>query len=126
MKATLIRTGGFAGVAAKWEFDGTSHGSTPEPAGPDIKEFERLISLVRAKGALGRDYTAPSSRGPSAGKPNPAEIPADLQSYELVIDGQSVKWTEPGPTGSGGAPGIVSELASWIMENAKRGPVRPN
>lgn len=119
MRATLTVTGGFTGAAGKWEVDAASADQKMAVAPDKWQEFERLVNQAQAEHVFGQDYTK------TASVVSPTSVPADMQTYELLIDGRSVRWTEPIGTGSAAAPDVVKALKSWITRNTKREPFRP-
>lgn len=118
MKASLVVTGGFTGIGGRWDVDPTSAGMKSPLAAGGWHEFEKLVTQARSEGIFGEDYTAKNAIERSG-------MVADGQTYELVVDGKSVKWTEPAPAGSAAAPESIRALKRWITSNAKRMPFRP-
>src|SRR5437762_3102336 len=90
MKASLVVTGGFTGIPGKWEVDATSTEKKSVVAPGDWQEFEKLVAQAQVERVFGEDYTTKSNAASG-----PLSVPADMQSYELIVDGKSVKWTEP-------------------------------
>ena len=120
MKASLVVTGGFTGIPGKWEVDATTDEKKTALASDDLQEFEKLVAQAEAEKVFGEDYAAKSS-----GAIGPMAATADGQTYELTVNGKTVKWAEPSPSGAGVAPNVVKELKRWITRNCKRAPFRP-
>lgn len=117
MKVVLTVTGGFTGVGGKWETEIPVGGDAPAA----LNALQKLLETARAEGVLGRDFIAePGSSSSTASQ----GVSADLQTYELQVEGGHTKWTEPSPTGTKAAPPVLKNLKSWMMQNTKRGPFR--
>lgn len=120
MKATLVVTGGFTGIPGKWEVDPTSAEMKSMVTPGEWQVFENLVAQAQAERVFDEDYAtkATTTVGPST-------VSADMQYYELFIDGKSVKWSEPSTSDPGAVPDVVKALKRWITRNAKRNPFRP-
>jgi len=127
MKAVLTVTGGFTGIGGKWEVnlssDETKRSVVPEQLGA----LQQLVAEARKAGVFGQDFTVASSMG-ATGSPAPSAAPgrADFQTYELTVDGENVRWSEPAVAGATAAPPVLKELKQWMMRNTKRQPYQPH
>ena len=122
MKVVMTLTGGFTGVGGRWELE--SDTDKKGLKADRLDELNRLVSQARAEGFLGKDFTTTASDNKKVSGSMPGPVPADMQTYELAIDGQRTKWTEPSPAGAAAAPAIVESLKDWMLENAERQPYR--
>jgi len=123
MKITLTVTGGFTGVGGKWEIDipaaQAQRGTNPG----DLESFAQLVGDARAAGVFGHDYSAAAQPGDASVPARlPARIPADLQTYQLQVDGESVRWSEPAAENPAGVPQLVRQLKQRIQRYAPRQP----
>jgi hypothetical protein len=123
MKAVLTVSGGFTGIGGKWEVNLASDETRRSLAPDQLGTLQRLVAEARKAGVFGQDFSAAPSQGAS-GSPLASAAPgrADLQTYELSVDGEKVKWSEPAPAGASAAPPVLKELKQWMMRNAKRQP----
>lgn len=111
MKITLTVSGGFTGVGGKWEIDSASDWARQKIGASELESLGQLVAEARAAGTFGKDYSAAS--------PLP---PADSQTYELQVDGEGVRWSEPAPASAAGALPLVRRLKQCIMLHAPRQP----
>jgi hypothetical protein len=126
MKAVLTVSGGVTGIGAKWEVNLASDETKRSIASDQLGRLQQLVAEARKAGVFGRDFTAPPSTSASGSPaPSAASGRADFQTYELAVDGENVKWSEPPVAGAGAAPPVLKELKQWMMRNAKRQPHQP-
>jgi hypothetical protein len=113
MHVVMTLTGGFTGVGGRWEANANSFNSA---AGGNSKfdELARLVQQARAQGALGRDFS--ESKGAM-----PQPFP-DAQTYDIEVDGEHVRWTEPPPNDAAAAPPVLQSLKAWLIDNVERQP----
>jgi hypothetical protein len=128
MKAVMTVSGGFTGVGGKWELDTSSDESRQNLKAAQIEEMAQLVSEARTEGVFGKDFSkaaqgsetsAPSSTG------SPAQVPADIQTYELIINGERVRWNEPALAPASATPPVIEKLKNWMLQNTQRQPYRP-
>jgi hypothetical protein len=117
MKITLTVTGGFTGMGGKWEIEA---GSEAAQRTAELQSLAQLIDQARAAGIFGKDYSVTEPQQTRAD-----EIVRDHQMYELTVNGERMRWSEPAPAGATAIPSFVRELKQRIMRNAPRRPYQP-
>ena len=127
MKAVLTVSGGVTGIGGKWEVDLASDETKRGIASDQLGLLKQLVAEARKADVFGRDFSAaPSTSASDSPAPSAAPGLADLQTYELTVDGDQVKWSEPAVAGARAVPAVLKELKQWMMRNAKRQPYQPH
>ena len=123
MKVVMTMTGGFTGIGGKWEIEAEKAKQRVQPE--RVNELNRLVEQALSEGVFGKDFSKPSPVTEKTSGSAPNSVAADMQTYELSVDGQRIKWSDPSPAGAAAAPPIVESLKDWMLENAERQPYRP-
>jgi hypothetical protein len=127
MNVVLTVSGGFTGIGGKWEIDTSSETLAAGVDPRQAKKLQDLVDQARTDGVLNKDFSKVAENGKtsSGAATSTTQVPADMQTYELTINGERATWSEPAPAGAAAAPPVLENLKQWMFQNTKRQPYRP-